>query len=149
MPRTKSAFPQQRTAARTSNTKPSESSALVLPRSQAHYSSFVSQPVQRRRRHRPGTRALQEIRKFQASTDLLIPKLPFARLVREVTEKYWPHAEHFRYTVQGVLALQMAAEAYLVGLFEDSVLCALHARRVTVQVKDLHLALRIRGRDHT
>ncbi|XP_055389080.1 uncharacterized protein LOC129618338 [Condylostylus longicornis] len=100
----------------------------------------------RRRRYRPGTRALQEIRKYQASTDFLIPKLPFARVVREITQRFWPRDAGVRYTVEALFALQTAAEAYLVGLFEDGLLCAIHAKRVTLQVKDLHLAMRIRGR---
>lgn len=148
MPRTKNAYPQRTAIRSASSAKSPSSSAIVIRGPPAPYPEY-RHPVPRRRRYRPGTRALQEIRKFQASTDLLIPKLPFARLVREVTEKFWPHTGHFRYTVQGLLALQTAAEAYLVGIFEDGVLCALHARRVTLQVKDIQLALRIRGRDYT
>lgn len=98
-----------------------------------------------KRKHRPGTKALQEIRQYQRSTDLLIPRTPFARLVREITERLWPSGQ-CRYTIQALLSLQTSAEAYIVGLFEDSVLCAIHARRVTVQVKDVHLARRLRGR---
>lgn len=99
-----------------------------------------------KRRHRPGTKALQEIRQYQKSTDLLIPRTPFARLVREITERLWPTGQQCRYTIQALLSLQTSAEAYIVGLFEDSVLCAIHARRITVQVKDVHLARRLRGR---
>ncbi|GJD10256.1 Histone H3 [Galdieria sulphuraria] len=93
-------------------------------------------------RYRPGTRALMEIRKFQKSTELLIRKLPFARLVKEITQHY--HHE-LRWQVEAVLALQTSAEDYLVGLLEDANLCAIHAKRVTIMPKDMQLARRIRG----
>eukprot|EP00996_Jenningsia_fusiforme_P004656 NODE_5502_length_671_cov_15.675241_g5126_i0.p1 GENE.NODE_5502_length_671_cov_15.675241_g5126_i0~~NODE_5502_length_671_cov_15.675241_g5126_i0.p1 ORF type:complete len:154 (+),score=41.41 NODE_5502_length_671_cov_15.675241_g5126_i0:52-462(+) len=98
--------------------------------------------IKRPHRFRPGTVALREIRKFQKSTDLLIRKLPFQRLVREIAQEY--RAE-IRYQSNALLALQEAAEAYLVGLFEDTNLCAIHAKRVTIMVKDMQLARRIRG----
>ena len=96
---------------------------------------------------RPGTVALREIRKYQRSTDLLIRKLPFARLVREITQTYNsnPGEGEKRWQVEALMALQEAAEAYLVHLFEDSNLCAIHAKRVTIFVKDIQLARRIRG----
>lgn len=100
----------------------------------------------RRRRTRPGTKALREIRKLQQSTDLLIPRLPFARLIKEITLDLAPQTD-LRYTAESLLTLQTAAEYYLTALFEDSQLCALHARRVTLMVKDLQLARRIRGRE--
>lgn len=99
--------------------------------------------VRRKPRVRPGTRALQEIRKYQRSTELLIRKLPFARLVREVTRQYT--SRDLRFKADAMLALQESAEAYLVGLFEDANLCAIHAKRVTIQVRDMQLARRIRG----
>ncbi|KAH0472980.1 MAG: hypothetical protein KVP17_003157 [Porospora cf. gigantea B] len=104
-------------------------------------------PAPKKRRYRPGTKALREIRQYQNTTDLLIPRLPFARVVREITAVYWKHDEPFRYNVEALLALQTAAEAYLVSLFEDGMLCAIHAKRVTLQPKDIRLARRIRGRD--
>ena len=96
---------------------------------------------------RPGTVALREIRRYQRSTDLLIRKLPFARLVREITETYssTPAEGEKRWKVEALMALQEAAESYLVHLFEDSNLCAIHAKRVTIFVKDIQLARRIRG----
>ncbi|CAM9982407.1 unnamed protein product, partial [Heterosigma akashiwo] len=98
--------------------------------------------VKKPHRYRPGTVALREIRRYQKSTELLIRKLPFQRLVREI-------APTFRYDLRfqgsAVLALQEAAEAYLVGLFEDANLCAIHAKRVTIMPKDLQLAYKIRG----
>lgn len=75
-------------------------------------------------------------------TDLLIRRLPFQRFVREIAQEF---KQDIRFQSQAVLALQEAAEAYLVGLFEDTNLCAIHARRVTIMTKDLHLARRIRG----
>eukprot|EP00922_Rhytidocystis_sp_ex-Travisia-forbesii_P002549 GHVS01003784.1.p1 GENE.GHVS01003784.1~~GHVS01003784.1.p1 ORF type:complete len:282 (-),score=36.87 GHVS01003784.1:709-1554(-) len=100
-----------------------------------------------RRRHRPGALALKEIRHYQASTDLLLPKNPFSRVVREITQRYDKQDINYRYTPGAMIALQTAAESYLVGVFEDSNLCNLHANRVTLQPRDLHLARRLRGRD--
>ena len=75
-------------------------------------------------------------------TDLLIRKLPFQRLVREIATEF---KQEIRFQSQAILALQEAAEAYLVSLFEDTNLCAIHAKRVTIMSKDLQLAKRIRG----
>ena len=93
-------------------------------------------------RFRPGTVALREIRKYQKSTELLIRKLPFQRLVREIAQDY---KCDLRFQSTALLALQEAAEAYLVGLMEDTQLCAIHAKRVTIMPKDMQLARRIRG----
>ena len=93
-------------------------------------------------RWRPGTVALREIRRYQKSTELLIRKLPFQRLVREIAEGFKPD---LRFQSSAVVALQEASEAYLVGLFEDTNLCAIHAKRVTIMPKDIQLARRIRG----
>ena len=98
---------------------------------------------QKKRRYRPGTVALKEIRKYQRSTELLIRKLPFARLVREIGNELT--REPFRWTAEALWALQEAAEDVMVGLFEDCNLCAIHAKRVTIMPKDMQLARRIRG----
>ena len=98
--------------------------------------------VKKPHRYRPGTVALREIRKYQKSTDLLIRKLPFQRLVREIAQDF---KTDLRFQSSAVLALQEAAEAYLVGLFEDTNLAAIHAKRVTIMPKDIQLARRIRG----
>lgn len=98
--------------------------------------------VKKPHRYRPGTVALREIRKYQKSTDLLIRKLPFQRLIREIAMPIKPDV---RFQSTALLALQEAAEAYIVGLFEDTNLCAIHARRVTIMPRDLQLARRIRG----
>ncbi|KAM0019047.1 putative transcription factor Hap3/NF-YB family [Helianthus debilis subsp. tardiflorus] len=83
-----------------------------------------------------------EIRKYQKTTELLIRKAPFQRLVREIAQAL---KSDLRFQSHAVLALQEAAEAYLVGLFEDTNLCAIHAKRVTIMAKDIQLALRIRA----
>ena len=93
-------------------------------------------------RFRPGTVALREIRKYQKSTNLLIRKMPFQRLVREIAQGF---KTDLRFQSNAVLALQEAAECYLVGIFEDTQMCALHAGRSTIMAKDMQLARRIRG----
>ena len=100
-----------------------------------------------RRRFRPGTRALMEIRKFQKSTNLLIPNLPFGRLCRELAraEQTRRNLPDFRFKVDALRCMQEASEAFLVQLFEDSLLLAIHAKRVTIMNKDMRLARRIRG----
>ena len=93
-------------------------------------------------RYRAGTAALKDIRHFQASTALLIQKLPFQRVVREIAQDY---KTDLRFQSAAVLCLQEATEAYLVRLFDDANLCAIHAERVTIMPKDIQLARRIRG----
>merc|ERR1719401_782690 len=97
--------------------------------------------IKKPHRFRPGTVALREIRKYQKSTELLIRKLPFQRLVREIASEQAQERRisNLKFQSQAVLALQEAAEAYLVGLFEDTNLCAIHAKRVTIMPKDLQL----------
>jgi histone H3 len=106
--------------------------------------------IKRPHRFRPGTVALREIRKYQHSTDLVLRKLPFQRVVKEISQDLTRMTSYFgasgvRFQSLALMALQEAAEAYLVGLFEDTQLCAIHAGRVTIMPKDLHLARRIRG----
>ena len=104
--------------------------------------------VKKPHRYRPGTVALREIREYQKSTELLMRKLPFQRLVREVANDIAAGTrfpEGPRWQSQAVVALQEAAEAYLVHLFEDSNLEAIHAKRVTILAKDIQIARRIRG----
>jgi histone H3 len=86
--------------------------------------------------------ALREIRRFQKSTELLIRKLPFQRLVREIASDIKPE---LRFQSSAIGALQEATEAYIIGLLEDANLCAIHAKRVTIMPKDIKLAQRIRG----
>ena len=105
--------------------------------------------VKKRYRYRPGTVALKQIRQYQKSTELLIRKLPFQQLVREIacdTDVIRsPLCSKVRFQSAAIMALQEASEAYLVGLFEDSNLCAIHAKWVTIMPKDIQLARRIRG----
>ena len=108
----------------------------------ARKSSPTSASVKKPHRYRPGTVALREIRKYQKSTELLIRKLPFQRLVREVAQDF---KNDLRLQSSAVMALQEAAEAYLVSLFEDTNLCAIHAKRVTIMPRDMQLARRIRN----
>lgn len=96
----------------------------------------------KKRRYRPGTVALREIRRYQKTTELLIRQAPFRRLVREIIQEC---RQGLRVAPQAFKALQEAAEAYLVGLFEDVNLCAIHAKRVTIMPKDIQLARRIRA----
>ena len=98
--------------------------------------------IKKPHRFRPGIVALRQIRKYQKSTELLIRKLPFQRLVREIAQDY---KCDLRFQTTALMALQEAAEAYMVGLMEDTNLCAIHAKRVTIMPRDMQLARRIRG----
>ncbi|CAL1399620.1 unnamed protein product [Linum trigynum] len=104
----------------------------------------VGRPQRKPRRLRPGTRALREIRFYQKTTGFMIPVSSFTRLVRQVTQEF--SQEVNRWQAEGLVALQEAAEDFLVHLFEDGMLCAVHAKRVTLMKKDLDLARRIGGR---
>ena len=97
-----------------------------------------------KRRFRPGTVALREIRRYQKSVDLLISKAPFQRFIRSISDGI---DTQVRFQSSAYLALQEASESYLTGLFEDANICAIHASRVTIMKKDLDLARRIRGED--
>jgi len=120
------------TATPRSNQKPQQASAASSAR--------------KHHRYRPGTRALMEIRKYQKTTNMLIPRLPFARLVREVAvQMCGASMPDIRFQSTALQALQEAAEMYLVILMEDTNLCAIHAKRCTIMVKDMRLANRIRG----
>jgi len=98
--------------------------------------------IKKPHRYRPGTVALREIRKYQATTELLIPKRKFQNFVREIAQCF---KADLRFQSNALMALQEAAEAFLVGLMEDTNLCAIHAKRVTIMPKDMQLARRIRG----
>ena len=96
----------------------------------------------RKMKFKPGTVALREIKKYQKSTDMLLPHAPFHRLVRSICSNI---DSDLRFQSQALLALQESSEAYLTSVFEDANLCSLHANRVTVMKKDMDLARRIRG----
>ena len=97
--------------------------------------------VKKPHRYRPGTVALREIRRYQKTTDLLIRKLPFQRLVREISQDF---KNDLRFQSTAILAMQESSEAYLTGIFEDTNLCAIHAKRVTIMPKDIQIARRVR-----
>lgn len=117
----------------------------------AHLSAAAKKhlpPVRQRKKRKPGTVALREIRQYQKSTEHLIRRLPFQRLVREIAEDFGQGSsfpEGVRFQSQAVEALLEAAENYLVHLYEDTNLNAIHAKRITIMVKDMQLARRIRG----
>mmetsp|Transcript_43051 Transcript_43051/g.127633 ORF Transcript_43051/g.127633 Transcript_43051/m.127633 type:complete len:160 (+) Transcript_43051:103-582(+) len=111
-----------------------------------------------KQRYRPCMRALLEIRHYQRSTELLIQKVSFQRVVRDLCAQVQHQMEStgdsedgeqrslaMRFESQALLALQEAAEAFIVGLFEDANLCAVHAKRVTIMPRDIQLSQRIRG----
>jgi histone H3 len=100
--------------------------------------------MRKKRRFRSGTRALQQIKKLQRSTDLLLRKRPFQRLVREIASGI---CMDLKFQGQAIAALQEATESYMISLFEDCNLCALHAKRVTIKPADIKLARKIRGDD--
>ena len=144
--RTKRSTSNQSKMARTKQTA-RKSTGGKAPRKQlatkaARKSAPATGGVKKPHRYRPGTVALREIRRYQKSTELLIRKLPFQRLVREIAQDF---KTELRFQSSAVMALQEASEAYLVGLFEDTNLCAIHAKRVTIMPKDIQLARRIRG----
>lgn len=113
-------------------------------RTQAQMQASSSAGVKRPHRYRPGTVALREIRRYQKSTELLIRKLPFQRLCREILANF--NADK-RVTPAALAALQTAAECWLVRCFEEANLAAIHCKRVTIFPRDLQLARRIRSDD--
>ena len=120
----------------------SDRSAAMVAKKQAYVVNALG-GAKKPHRYRPGTIALRQIRRYQKSTDLLVQKAPFERLVREIAGDGW--YRKFRFQSSAVMALQEASEAYLTQLFEDTLLCAIHAKRKTVMCKDMRLARRIRG----
>ena len=119
-----------------------EQELLKNPISKAAGSTVSTGGVKKPHRYRPGTVALREIRRYQKSTELLLRKLPFQRLVRELAQNI---RSELRFQSSAIEALQQASEAYLTGLFEDTNLIAIHAKRCTIFPKDMRLARRIRG----
>ena len=107
-----------------------------------NHSQILHHAVNKRFRYRPGTLALCEIRHYQKRTNLLIKKVLFARLVKEIMQDF---KQDLRFQSSAIGALQEVAEAYLIRLFEYTNLCAIHMKRVTIMPKDIQLARRIRG----
>jgi len=134
------------------NTSPAERLVMAGTSQVNHETSLKRKRIgesdtPRKKKYRPGQQALKEIRKYQKSVDLLIPALPFSRLVRETAQNIlgYQRLQEYRFQSAALLALQEACEAFLVTLFEDTLLCAIHAKRVTIMPKDMRLARRIRG----
>ena len=114
---------------------------LTLAQRRANmYSGGVKKP----HRYRPGTVALREIRRFQKSTELLVRKAPFGRLVREIAQDC-ERLQNARFQASAVLASQEATEAYATTLFDDTNHAAIHAKRTTIQPKDIQLVRHLRG----
>ncbi len=137
MARTKQTNPHHSFAVSTSNTP---TKPVVKPPPAKHVP--IKEAENKAFRFRPGTLALREIRHYQGTTNLLLRKAPFQRLLREISDYM---CTGLRWQSAAIAAMQEAAEAYLVGLFADTNLCAIHAKRVTITPKDMHLARRIRG----
>ena len=111
--------------------------------------------IKKPHRYRPSIVALREIRRYQSSTENLIKRTPFQRLIREISQEYricpdgpGTPSVQVRFQSTAIAALQEAAENYIVGLFEDVNLLAIHTRQVTIMPRDIQLALRIRGNHH-
>ena len=122
--------------------KKGKAAKRALGQKKAKKSASGSSGMKKSFRWRPGTVALREVRKLQKSTDSLIAKAPFSRLVREVAES---HKAGLRFQASAVAALQEATEAFVVSLLSDSNVVALHAGRVTAMPRDLQLVRRLRG----
>jgi histone H3 len=135
--------PTARKSSSTSGNAARKSLAVKAARKRAPPSGGLLR--KRPHRYRPGTVALREIRRYQKSTETLLRKRPFQNFAREVYRKLEGVKQDLRFQSTAILALQEAAEAYLIGLFEDTNSCAIHAKRVTIMVKDMQLARRIRG----
>ncbi|XP_019198734.1 PREDICTED: histone H3-like centromeric protein HTR12 isoform X1 [Ipomoea nil] len=132
-------------SASASRETPSRRSPRTTPQNRASRSQPPTGTGTRKpHRFRPGTAALREIRHFQKTIKLLIPATRFIRLVKEISNFYAPEVS--RWQAEALVALQEAAEDFLVHLFEDAVLCAIHAKRVTVMKKDFELARRLGGK---
>ncbi|KAI0774247.1 histone-fold-containing protein [Fomes fomentarius] len=130
--------------------RPSDAGPSNASRRTSGGGAQANPPQPRKKRFRPGTVALREIRKYQKSTELLIRKLPFSRVVREIALDMMTDMVNYgdtglRWQTSAILALQEATEAFLVHMFEDANLCAIHAKRVTIMQRDIQLARRLRG----
>jgi len=140
--------PAKTTPGRKNKARPSRGGARASTGSRRESGKRLGAPgpaPTRTKRYKPGTVALREIRKYQKTTDLLLLKLPFQRLVREIAQGVSGEDGPDRWQSQALFALQEATEAFLVNLFHDANLCAIHAKRVTIQQKDIQLARRLRA----
>ncbi|XP_058828795.1 histone H3-5-like [Topomyia yanbarensis] len=149
MPDPQEAGPSRRTDAASKKSAPaprrSVSESRTPQRPVSEYERMRAPRSHSEHRVAPGVRVLQEIRQLQNTTGLLVPKLPFARVIREVLQQYAPNRD-LRISMDALMALQESAETYMVQLFEDAYRCTLHRERVTLGPKDLGLALYLRQR---
>ncbi|OAX78151.1 hypothetical protein ACJ72_07543 [Emergomyces africanus] len=90
--------------------------------------------------YKPGTVALHEIHCYQKSTELLILKLLFQCVVREIAHDF---KKDICFEKSTLLVLQKAVESYMINNFEMINLCAIHAQRVTIQKKNMRLVRRL------
>lgn len=140
----KSLYGARKSASNQSNTvnQPYNPEKRNIARKKADKPNYHGPQVRKPFRFRPGTVALREIRRYQKSTELLIRRAPFQRLVREIALTF---KSDVRFKSAAIEAMQAASEAYLVEIFEDCNLCAIHSRRVTIMPKDMQLVRRLRG----
>ncbi|KAH9417378.1 hypothetical protein DERP_007376 [Dermatophagoides pteronyssinus] len=103
-----------------------------------------SDPMIIRKRSNRKNRALQEIKFYQKTVGLLIPRLSFMRLVKQILDELRPEIG-YRWNTMALFALQEMTENYMVTLFEDLNVAALHTKRITIKVEDMELVRRIRG----
>jgi histone H3 len=123
-------------------TKTTTARALGTKTGKKSAGSSGASGVKRAHRWRPGTVALRQVKALQKSTELLIARAPFSRLVREIAES---HKAGLRFQSSAVAAIQEATEAFVISLLSDANLTALHANRVTALPRDLQLVRRLRG----
>ena len=128
--------------ARTKVTARKSAGAKAPRKSKGGKRKSASQSEGKKHRWHPGTVAIREIKRYQKTTNLLLRRAPFSRLVRELAER---QKEQLRFQASAISALQEATESYLVSLFEDTNELAIHAKRVTIMAKDFRLARRLRG----
>lgn len=143
MARTKTTHDARKQAIKEGENRQKGRDSIVLGRSSKPIKKTNANGKPKPHRYRPGTVALREIRKFQKSTELLIPKLCFSRLLREITKEVYPKLD-LRFQANAILAMQVASEDFLVGFFEDAYNCAIHSKRVTLTRKDFKIAKKVR-----
>lgn len=139
MPKTKIAADKNKAAKMTNDkkkvsAKKEQDSKTVMSKSKmikknAPAVGGMKEKERKQRRNRPGTVALREIKRYQKTVEMLLPRAPFQRLVREITQDL---DHELRFAAQALIAIQESAEAYIVGIFEDTNLCAIHAKRRTI-----------------
>ena len=114
----------------------------IKERKRKQLKAIRDKKLEKQRKTQRGIQALKEIQKYQKGSNLLIQRVSFQRLVKEIVQKQWGD---LKLQNSVVLALQEAGEAFLVGFMEQANLCAIHAKRVTIMPRDIQLAHRIWG----